>query len=97
MRQCFLEAADGKALSQRSVSHFRRFAWVVLISVIYGIVQRTGLVMIVSLDDGMPGGSLSIQLGTGELKAAFIGLLLVFLAHVYAQGAAAKAENEAFL
>ncbi len=97
VRRTFLEAAEGRAHSARAISGFRRFAWVSLIMVFVGIVQRTGLVMILSMSDPSHQGALSVQFGTNELKALFMGLLLVFVAYIFMEGKQAKDENEAFL
>lgn len=97
VRRTFLEAAHGRALSNSSVSGFQRFAWVSLIMVIYGVFQRTALIALLSMSDPRHEGALSIQIGSPELKAIFMGLLLVFVAHVFAEGKDAKDENEAFL
>jgi hypothetical protein len=97
LRQTFLEAAVGRSLSDRSVLGFRRFAWVSLVMVFFAIAQRTGLIVIFSMSDPAHEGALSIQLGSTELKALFMALLLVFVAHVFVEGKQAKDENEAFL
>lgn len=97
LRRTFLEAANGRSLSTNAVNGFRRFAWVSLIMVPIGIVQQAGLSVIISLNDPTPGGSLSLQLGTPEISRFFMALLLVFVAHVFAEGKQMKDENEAFL
>jgi len=97
VRRTFLEAAAGRAYSARAINGFRRFAWVSLIMVFMGIVQRTGLIVILSISDPSNQGALSVQFGSNELKALFMGLLLVFVAHVFAEGKQAKDENETFL
>ncbi len=97
LRQTFLEAAEGRTYTASALNGFRRFAWVSLIMVFVGIVQQTGLIVILSLSDPSHQGALSVQFGTSELKALFMGLLLVFVAHVFAEGKQAKDENDAFL
>ncbi len=97
LRQTFLEAAEGRSLSARAVKGFRRFAWVTLAMVFVGIIQHTGLIVILSLSEPGREGTLSFQFGTNEIKALYIGALLVFVAHVFAEGKQAKEENEAFL
>ncbi|MEP3245370.1 MAG: DUF2975 domain-containing protein [Sneathiella sp.] len=97
VRQTFLEAAKGNALSARSVEGFRRFAWVSLSMVFVGIAQHTGLIILFSLSDPAHQGALSVQVGSEEVKALFMALLLVFIAHVFAEGRSAKEENETFL
>ena len=97
LRRTFQEAAAGNALSARAVLGFRRFAWVALAMVFIGIVQQTGLIAIISASDPARPGALSINLGTNELKALFMALLLVFVAHVFAEAKKTKDENAAFL
>ena len=97
LRRTFLEAARGHPYSDRAIGGFKRFAWVSLIMVLVGIIQHTGLIMILSLSEPSHQGALSIQFGSNELKALFMGLLLVFVAHVFSEGKQAKDENETFL
>lgn len=97
LRHTFSEAAQGNPLSEKAVRGFRRFAWVTLIMVLIGILQRTGLIVLFSLSDAAHEGTLSIQLGSNELKAAFLGLLLVFVAQIFMEGKRVKEENEAFI
>jgi len=97
LRHSFTEAAQKRALSAKSVHGFRRFAWVSLAMVFVGVVQHTGLIVILSLSDPAHPGILDVQFGTSELKALFMAVLLVFVAHVFAEGKSAKEENEAFL
>ncbi len=97
LRITFLEAAAGHALSDPAVNGFRRFAWVSFIMVFVALVQRTGLIMILSISDPEHPGALSIQFGTDELKAMFMALLLVFVAHVFSEAKRAKQENDSFL
>ena len=97
LRQTFQEAAQQRSLSAKSINGFRRFAWVTLAMVFFGVLQRTGLIIIFSISDPAHQGTLSFEVGTNELKALFIALLLVFVGHVFADGKRAKDENEAFL
>ena len=97
LRQTFMQATSGTVLSEKGLQGFRQFAWVTLIMVLFGIVQRTGLIMLFSLSDPAHQGRLDIQLGSDELGAFFIGLLLVFVARVFAEGKQAKDENDTFL
>lgn len=97
LRRTFLEAAEGRPLSAGSVKGFRVFAWVALAMVFVGIIQYAGLSIILSFNDQIPGGSLSLQFGTREISAFFMAMLLVFVAHVFAEGKKAKDENESFL
>ncbi|WP_299324489.1 hypothetical protein [Parasphingopyxis sp.] len=97
LRRTFAEAADGRPLSLAAVRGFRRFAWVAFLMVFVGIVQNTLYIMIYSISDPNRDGQLSIHFGSGELGALFIGLLFVFVAHVFATGQRAVDENAAFL
>lgn len=97
LRQTFREAAVGRALSALAIRGFRRFAWITLISVLIGVIQRTLWIVIFSISDATQDGRIDIQLGSGELKALFVGLLLVFVAHVFVEGKRAKDENESFI
>lgn len=97
LAQTFDEGAKGRALSARAVAGFRRFAWTALLLVPIRIALYTANTLIVTMSDTVPGNQLSIKLGTPELSAFFTALLLVFTAQVFAQGHAAKEENEAFL
>jgi len=96
VRRTFLEAAQGRAYSSRAINGFKRFAWISLIMVFVAVLQRTVLILIISLSDPSQQGAFSIQFGTSEIKALFMGLLLVFVAHVFSQGKDAKDENDAF-
>lgn len=97
LRQTFLEAARGRPLSREAVRGFRRFAWIALVMVFVGALQRTLYILIYSISNLGMDGQLSIQFGTPELGALFIGLLFVFVAHVFAAGLRAADENERFL
>jgi len=97
LHHTFTEALEGRAFSERALSGFQRFAWISMISIFLGIIQRTGLILILSISDPTKQGALSIQFGSAEIKALFGGLLLVFVTHVFADGKHAKDENEGFL
>ncbi len=97
LRRTFLEAAAGRTFSLASVYGFRRFARISLFMAAFGVIQRTGLILILSMSDPARQNALSIQIGTPELKAMFMGVLLVFVAQIFAQAKAAKDENDAFV
>jgi hypothetical protein len=97
LRRTFTEAAAGRPLSENAVRGFRRFAWIALAMVFVGIVQRTLYVMIYSAALSGGGGQLSIQFGSREVGALFIGLLFVFAAHLFEAGRRAADENASFL
>ena len=55
------------------------------------------LILIVSMSDSAHQGAISVQLGSHDLKAIFMAMLLVFVGHVFADGKRAKDENDMFL
>ena len=97
VRRTFLEAAQGRAYSTRAIGGFKRLAWISVIMVLLAVFQENVLILIIFLSDPSQQGALSIQFGTDEIKALFMVLLLVFVAHVFTQGKDAKDENDAFL
>jgi len=97
LRETFLQAANGQALSSQAINGFRRFAWVTLIMVFLSIIQRAAYVAIFSTSDPAFQGMLEIQLGSPELNGLFMGFLLVFVALVFDEGKKTKEENDAFL
>lgn len=97
LRETFLEAADGHLLSDKAIKGFRRFAWITLLMVFVGIMQRAAYIIIFSISDPAHQGILEIQLGSPELYGIFIGCLLVFVALVFDEGKRSKEENDAFL
>ena len=97
LAKTFQEGARGDALSQTAVAGFRRFAWTVLLLVPVRALTYTLTVLLVTMRDAIPGNQLAIKVGTPELSGLFMGLILVFLAHVFAEGHAAQEENKAFL
>ena len=97
LRRTFLEAAQGRAFSNKAVNGFRRFAWVSLVTVFTTVIQRTLLTVIFSLNDSAQGGILWVQFGSGEAKTFFTAMLLVFTAQIFAEAKRAKDENDAFL
>lgn len=97
LRRTFVEAASDRPLSERAVIGFRRFARVELLMVPVRIVQLAAFGYVVSLADGVEGGSIPISLGTQDVGAFFIALLLVFAAEVFAEGRLAVEENASFL
>ncbi len=97
LRQTFLEARDRRAFSEKSLQGFRRFAWVSLFLVFYGVIQHSALFAIFSIaDPAMPAG-ISVKFGTPEIKAIFAATLLVFVAGIFAETKNIKDENDSFL
>jgi len=96
VRQTFLEAATGRALSKKSVLGFRRFAWVSLTLVLLKELRHTGTVVILSASNPDTPGSLSFQFGSPQISALFTALLLVFVAYVFTEGKRAREENDSF-
>lgn len=97
LKNTFTEASEGRAYSDLALRGFRRFAWITLLMVPVGIMQNALFIVLYSLSDPAHEGTLQITLGTPEIKSLFIGLLLVFVALVFADGKAAKDENDSFL
>jgi len=97
LRQTFQQAAKGNAMSEKAISGFRRFAWVTLTLVFIGIIQKAGFILLFSLSDPAHPARLHFEIGSAESKSLFLGLLLVFVAQVFAEGKRAKDENETFL
>ena len=97
LRRTFLEGAQGRYFSAGAVSSFRTFAWA---SLIYGIaapIERTLVILAMTL--GNPPGErmLSIGISTDHLLALFVGLLFVAVAHMFREGQRLAEENEEFL
>lgn len=97
LRDTFREGAAGRPLSSRAVGGFRRFAWISLVMAVYGVFSRTALIALFSAADPAQPGALSIQVGTPEIKAVFMAIMLVFVSEVFAEGKRARDENEAFV
>lgn len=84
VRRTFLESAEGRPFSDVSVRSFRRFAWASLIAVIAVIVERSATGMaITSLSPDLQ-DQLSIGLGSEDFSRLFSALLLVAVAHMFA-------------
>ncbi|MEM8789805.1 MAG: hypothetical protein AAGE76_16245 [Pseudomonadota bacterium] len=97
LHRTFREAAARRPLSPRAVAGFRRFAWVSLAMVGIGILQHSSMSVLVSLADPTTPDTLVVRIGTPEMQAAFLALLLVFAAQVFAEGARAVEENAGFV
>lgn len=84
VRRTFLESAEGRPFSDASVRSFRRFAWASLIAVIAVIVERSATgVAITSLSPDLQ-NQLSVGLGSEDFSRLFSALLLVAVAHMFA-------------
>lgn len=97
LRRTFLEGAQGRCFSADAVSSFRTFAWA---AVAYGIaapIERTLVILAMTL--GNPPGErmLSIGISSDHLLALFVGLLFVAVAHMFREGQRLAEENEEFL
>ena len=97
LRRTFLEGAQGRYFSSQAVGSFRTFAWA---SLVYGIaapIERTLVILAMTL--GNPPGErmLSIGISTDHLLALFVGLLFVAVAHMFREGQRLAEENEEFL
>ena len=93
VRNTFLEAAAGRPLSRDSVLGFKQFAWISVLLVPVGVLQKTGYIVVFSMADPASEGMLSIQFGSLELNALFTALVFLFVAHVFAAGQRAEEEN----
>ncbi|MEM6852568.1 MAG: hypothetical protein AAF527_12620 [Pseudomonadota bacterium] len=97
LRRTFAEAQAGRPLSSLSLKGFQRFAWASVASAAYGVAQHTALILILSVSDPATPGAVSIQFGSHQAQALFIGLLMVFVAEVFAEGKRAADETAAFI
>jgi len=97
LRTTFLEAKKGNPLSSKAIQGFQRFALTTLITVFVGIIQYTSYLLLFSLNGSFDKGTISIQFGSNELKALFMALLLIFVAHIFAEGKRAIDENKSFV
>lgn len=97
LRKTFIEAENARWLSLKAVINFRRFAWVSVIMVFYGILQNSALSVIISMGNPEQQNQISIGVGSNELKAFFTALLFVFAAHIFTAGRQADEENQSFL
>lgn len=93
LRRTFLEARAGRALSEAAVLGFRRFARVEFAMVPVGVLQATGYGLVVSMAQPGAERALSLTVGTPQLTALFLALLLLFTAEVFAEGKRAVDEN----
>jgi hypothetical protein len=97
LRRTFQETAAGHWLSLRSVTSFRRFAWVSVAIVPVGIIQASAYSAILSAGNPSIQNVLTVSIGSAEVTALFTALAFVFAAHVFAAGRKAEAENESFV
>lgn len=97
LRHTFVQAARGAPLSARSVRGFRRFARVEAVMVLVGIAQNAAFGAIATSASPELERALPIQIGSPEIGALFIALLLMFAAEMMAEGQRAADENAAFL
>lgn|GEM_PF-4974764 len=86
LRRMFLEGAQGRYFSEMSVSSFRHFSWAALAYVVAAPIERTLVILVFTL--GNPEGErmFSVSVGTPDLHALFLGLLLVAVAHMFDHG-----------
>jgi len=97
LHKTFSEASKGRPLSARSVNGFRRFAWVMLITVPVAFAEESVVVWLLSAADPTQPQFLHVGLGTDAVGDLFWGLMFVVVAEIFAEGRRASEENEAFL
>lgn len=97
LRQTFLEAAQQRWLSERSVAGFRRFAWANLALVCYEIFGGAFLVTYIRLQQ-IP-NQISFMFGiTAEVfTTLFIALAVLVVSQIFAAGQSAYEENQSFV
>jgi hypothetical protein len=86
VRRTFLEAGAGRAFSEASVRGFRRFAWASLAAVLAGMIGESATGLAVTVLSPEIQNQLSIGIGSEEVGRAFGALLLVSVAHMFAEG-----------
>jgi len=97
LRITFLEAAQSNALSQRAINGFKRFAWVsFLLLLINPFINFTMFLIRAFADPTSLGGKISFSFEE-IFKDLFMGLLLIFVAYIFAEGRRVQDENERFL
>lgn len=86
VRRTLLECAAGRTFSPRSVRSFRRFAWASLIAVpATNLAQSLSGVAVTTLSPKIE-NALSFGLSSDEIVRVFSALLLVAVAHMFAEG-----------
>lgn len=97
VRGTLAECAAGRTFSARSVASFRRFAWASLIAAIIMPVTRTatGVAMTVLSPDIQ--NELTVGIGSLEISRTFAGLLLVSVAHMFAEAQRMSEDVEGLL
>lgn len=97
LRRTFLEGASGRWFSLEAVRSFRRFAWLSLVLVFVGVLQASAMSVISTWHLGNGQRSLSIGFGSEEARDLFSALLLLFVAHMFAEGREVDEENASFI
>lgn len=86
VRRTFLESAQGRPFSEASVRAFRRFAWASLIAMVAAIVERSVTGLAVSTLSPDIQDTLAIGFGSEDVSRLFGALILVAVAHMFAEG-----------
>ncbi len=86
VRRTFLESAEGRPFSDRSVASFRRFGWASLIAVLVAVVERSVHAVVISTLSPEIQNQLSVGVGSDDFARLFSALLLVAVAHMFAEG-----------
>ncbi|GEM_PF-1459207 len=97
LRRTFLEGAEGRWFSLAAVRNFRRFAWLSLVIVAVSVVQDSALSVITTIH--LPPGQqmLVLSFGSNDFQRLFTGLVMLFVAHIFAAGREVDEENASFI
>jgi hypothetical protein len=97
LRRSFLESAENRPFSHRSVSAFRRFAWASVAAVVVGALTATAIQPAVTgLSPDMQ-GELTISLSSQSIEKLFTALMLLALAHIFVEGRRMSEDVEGLL
>ena len=86
LRRSFLESAEGRPFSERSVTAFRRFAWASVAAVVVGGLANTAILPVVTGLSPDLQGELAISVSSQSIEKLFTALMLLALAHVFVEG-----------
>ncbi|RMF11557.1 MAG: DUF2975 domain-containing protein [Alphaproteobacteria bacterium] len=97
LRYMLLECRAGRYFSIPSVTHFRRFAWALLLYAA-AMPVRSALTSVVLTWHNPPGErALALSFSSNELSALFTAVLFVIIAHILEEGRKIADENAGFL
>ncbi len=97
LRHMFAECAGERYFSALSVNSFRKFSWVAFVQV-FAVICQSSLVSVI-LTYHQPAGQkqLVVSISSHQLYALFVGLLLVVISHILAEGKNIADDNASFL